>query len=185
MAGTHRDNLQPEVENFLKDKETKGWMLLEVGPWYDTQFKDLLVNKYGMVYRGVDQVKIEGRDDIDLGFMEDMSIYPDETFDFVFVCHAFEHTEQPVPAIKEMYRVLKKGGWLMIVTPQYCWHHVVGADSDHINVMTEYQSLRYFAYTIDKKYCDWDFISVFTQKNVAWKEQDYNLFSIARRKGEV
>jgi len=171
-AITHRDNCQPEVERILSNFDTKGWKVLELGPWHDTQFRDLFVNKYGMVYRAIDQVEVPG---VDWGKMEDLSRYPDNSFDFVYACHAFEHTERAVDTLREVQRVLKKGGYMLFVTPQYCWHHVIGADHDHINVLTEEQMMRLLHYT------KWGGVRVYTQKEWNWKEQDWNMISVARK----
>lgn len=44
-------------------------------------------------------------------------LFKDETFDFVFSYHALEHFPNPKKALKEMHRVLKKGGGFWIGTP--------------------------------------------------------------------
>ena len=43
--------------------------------------------------------------------------YPDEMFDIVHCINALDHVKNPYKAIKEMYRVCKKGGWI------YLRHH--------------------------------------------------------------
>jgi ubiquinone/menaquinone biosynthesis C-methylase UbiE len=43
--------------------------------------------------------------------------FPDESFDFVYSYHALEHVGQPVVAIREMARVLKRDGGYWIGTP--------------------------------------------------------------------
>jgi len=43
--------------------------------------------------------------------------FSDESFDFVFSYHALEHISDPVKALQEMRRVLKKGGGFWIGTP--------------------------------------------------------------------
>ena len=48
--------------------------------------------------------------------MENLT-YPDNMFDIVHCVNALDHTENPDKAIKEMYRVCKKGGWI------YLRHH--------------------------------------------------------------
>lgn len=42
--------------------------------------------------------------------------FASESFDFVMCAHAIEHLEVPQAAISEMYRVLKPGGTLLVVT---------------------------------------------------------------------
>ena len=72
--------------------------------------------------------------------------FPDNKFDVVFACHSFEHTERPTATLREINRVLKKGGIMVLVTPNYCRHHVLGSDFDHINVLTEWQLQRLLLY---------------------------------------
>ena len=43
--------------------------------------------------------------------------FDDESFDFVFSYHALEHIENPNKALREIHRVLKKGGGFWIGTP--------------------------------------------------------------------
>ena len=49
--------------------------------------------------------------------------YPDATFDLVISKYVFEHLERPVPVVRELRRVLKPGGHLLIHTPNR-WHYV-------------------------------------------------------------
>jgi len=41
----------------------------------------------------------------------------DETYDTVYNSHLLEHLEDPVLAIKNWYRILKKGGYLIMAVP--------------------------------------------------------------------
>lgn len=44
--------------------------------------------------------------------------YPDNTFDLTLASEVIEHLPQsPIPALKEMYRVTKNGGYALITTP--------------------------------------------------------------------
>ncbi len=44
--------------------------------------------------------------------------FEDNTFDVVFCNHVMEHVEDDIKAMSEIYRVLKKGGWAIIQSPQ-------------------------------------------------------------------
>lgn len=48
--------------------------------------------------------------------MEDMESlsYPDNFFDIAHCCNALDHTPDPLKAIKEMYRVVKPGGYIYL-----------------------------------------------------------------------
>lgn len=52
-----------------------------------------------------------------IGVGEEMNFFKDETFDIVFCDNVFEHVENPIPLLKEVNRVLKKGGILIAKTP--------------------------------------------------------------------
>jgi ubiquinone/menaquinone biosynthesis C-methylase UbiE len=45
--------------------------------------------------------------------MENLS-YPNEFFDIVHCCNALDHTQNPLRAIQEMYRVTKPGGYIYL-----------------------------------------------------------------------
>jgi len=51
------------------------------------------------------------------GFIEE-SPYEDDTFDVVIASEVIEHLESPLVGLKEMYRVLKEGGKLIISVPK-------------------------------------------------------------------
>jgi len=42
----------------------------------------------------------------------------DELFDVVFCNHVMEHVENPRQCMKEIYRVMKRGGWAIMQVPQ-------------------------------------------------------------------
>lgn len=53
--------------------------------------------------------------------------FPDDHFDMIHISHVIEHVSDPVAYIREMYRILKKGGILSIGTPDiesnlYKWY---------------------------------------------------------------
>lgn len=49
--------------------------------------------------------------------------YDDATFDLVFSKYVFEHLDRPLDVMRELRRVLKPGGHLLIHTPNR-WHYV-------------------------------------------------------------
>jgi SAM-dependent methyltransferase len=43
--------------------------------------------------------------------------YPDEYFDVIYCSHVLEHVQDDKRAMKEFYRVLKQGGWAIMLVP--------------------------------------------------------------------
>lgn len=47
----------------------------------------------------------------------EMAGYPEDSFDFITMSHVIEHVPDPIRLLKECRRVLKKGGELILLTP--------------------------------------------------------------------
>lgn len=45
----------------------------------------------------------------------------DESFDYIVAQHVLEHTPDPIGALKEWLRIVKKGGWIIIIHPDVQW----------------------------------------------------------------
>lgn len=45
--------------------------------------------------------------------------FDDNFFDVILCCHVMEHVEDDIAAMKELFRVLKSGGWAVIQSPVY------------------------------------------------------------------
>jgi SAM-dependent methyltransferase len=52
-----------------------------------------------------------------VGTFEDLSGVQDDSLDFVVACHVIEHTRDPIGAIYNSYRKLRKGGTIALVIP--------------------------------------------------------------------
>lgn len=50
---------------------------------------------------------------------------PDESYDLVVSSECIEHTPDPMGALMEMKRVLKRGGYLIVTTPNKLWFPVL------------------------------------------------------------
>ena len=55
----------------------------------------------------------------------DISIIKNEEYDFVFSSHVLEHIANPLKAIKEWLRIVKKDGYIIIIVPEKscCFDH--------------------------------------------------------------
>lgn len=74
----------------------------------------LIKNFNFLDYRSAD-LFMEGVDDkVDL---TNLIIYKDESVDFFLCSHILEHIHDDVKAIKELYRVIKNGGWGILMVP--------------------------------------------------------------------
>src|SRR3989344_3503058 len=52
--------------------------------------------------------------------------FKDNTFDVVYTHHVLEHIENIVPVLLDVYRVLKKGGYFLIVCPHISYLDSLG-----------------------------------------------------------
>jgi SAM-dependent methyltransferase len=65
----------------------------------------------------------------------DLSIIPDESYDFLLSSHCLEHIANPLKAVGEWLRVLKHGAYLLIIVPdkRYTFDHLRPITSfDHL-----------------------------------------------------
>lgn len=55
----------------------------------------------------------------------DMKIVPDKKYDFVLLCHSLEHIANPLKALTECKRVVKAGGYIIVIVPEKteCFDH--------------------------------------------------------------
>lgn len=74
----------------------------------------------------------------DTGFAESMP-YADDSFDFIVSTDVFEHVRDVLKVVSECYRVLKVGGLLMTVFPQY--YQPLEA---HLGLVTKFPALHWF-----------------------------------------
>lgn len=74
---------------------------------------------YGMDIdaRALDIAKKRGIRNVRQGFIEDVKKYPNGYFDAIRLYHVIEHVDNPELAIKLLYSKLKKGGELVLGTP--------------------------------------------------------------------
>jgi 2-polyprenyl-3-methyl-5-hydroxy-6-metoxy-1,4-benzoquinol methylase len=86
----------------LKTFRDDGWQVLGVEP-------DRNLVRYATNKMGIETIN---------SLLEDASI-PDNSIDVVVLLHVIEHVPDPVGTLREIYRVLKPGGHLVMETPRY------------------------------------------------------------------
>lgn len=138
----HRDYAVRAFDEWLAENHTTvGKKMLDIGARDDTMEQPM--TSRGFEYDGIDPFP-SGK--IREGTFEAIPAKA-ETYDIIFSCHAFEHCEHPIEALKEMMRVLKPGGYIWMATPFPCQHHILEADPDHIMVLIPMQLVRLLLYT--------------------------------------
>ncbi|MBP2688018.1 MAG: putative S-adenosylmethionine-dependent methyltransferase [Deltaproteobacteria bacterium] len=64
----------------------------------------------------LDQARLKHGLRVYLGSLEDLR-FPEDSFDAITMNHVIEHVHEPVPMIRECFRLLRPGGRLVLVTP--------------------------------------------------------------------
>lgn len=115
-------------------KIVKNSKLLDVGSG-DKSFYEVCMQK-GVIVEEIDGVR-EG-----INFEKDNLPFESNSYDFVFFCAVIEHLNDSNLILSEIYRVLKKGGTLIVITPNfaYCYREFYN-DPTHLHPYTP-QSLR-------------------------------------------
>jgi len=86
----------------LKTFRDDGWQVLGVEP-------DAILVRYARNRQGIETIN---------ALLEDAGI-PDNSVDVVVMLHVIEHVPDPVATLREIFRVLKPGGHLVMETPRY------------------------------------------------------------------
>ena len=99
--------------------------------------------------------------------------FKDKTFDFVYASHVLEHLKSPLEAIEEWLRVVKKGGYVIIITPdkRFIPQKGCGGDPQHKYDWSQPEL--------------WEMIKMLSgcemvNKNI-WALKDYSMLFVLRR----
>lgn len=128
-----KDNLH--LKSFLEDdipgfrradrieKCTRGGNILDIGCGSGGFLGSLdpeRWHRYGVELSAVPAKKAQQRPGISV-FVGDLhqAAYPDDYFDVITLWHVFEHMPDPVEMLKEIRRILKKDGILLIAVPNF------------------------------------------------------------------
>lgn len=167
---SHRDYVMLAFDKFMQGKDLKGMKILDVG-CRGTALKKAMEER-GLIWHGVD-LNPKG-EDVTQANMCKMP-FEDGSYDIIFCCHALEHVELPLHALREMKRVMDPDGWMFIATPNPCEHQITKGDPDHIFVMNPMQMDKWFVY------CEILIQKIYLQTDGIPREQDYNVISIGRK----
>lgn len=86
--------------------------LLDIAP--DNRLGSFIKKHANVQYRTMDLMRDDVDDRIDI---TDMNVYSEGRFDFFICSHVLEHIPGDIAAMKELYRVLKKGGKGIVMVP--------------------------------------------------------------------
>ena len=113
----------------MSPKELKGKKLLDAGcgtGWFSRRAVELgaVVTSLDVGENLLNEVKKKCETTRVVGDVTALK-FKDNSFDIIVSSDVIEHTPDPKLAIKEMARVLKKGGVLALTVPNNCWHFAV------------------------------------------------------------
>lgn len=86
--------------------------LLDIAP--DKELTDFLKSYPAVEYRSMDLMRETADDRLDI---TNMHLYADGQYDFFICSHVLEHIPDDIKAMKELYRILKKGGKGIVMVP--------------------------------------------------------------------
>jgi len=113
-----RDGVHEKVIEYLKDKP-RG-KLLDIPTGFGALAKRLSEMEYAVSCCDIDPDQFMVKElNVDRGDLNGRIPYNDSEFDYVCFLEAIEHTENPYNAVREIARVLKPGGTLIMSTPNY------------------------------------------------------------------
>jgi ubiquinone/menaquinone biosynthesis C-methylase UbiE len=104
----------PKGSQVLEIAPGPGWLSIELAKLGDYHITGLDISKSFIEIAGRNAREAGVQVDFRWGDAANMP-FPDVTFDFTFCQAAFKNFTQPVKAIAEMYRVLRKGGTSVII----------------------------------------------------------------------
>lgn len=85
--------------------------MLHVAP--EVIFEKMLRSQLGSNYLTADLYNPSAMVKMDITNIQ----YPDESFDVIYCCHVLEHVPDDRKAMREFFRVLKQGGWAILLVP--------------------------------------------------------------------
>jgi predicted SAM-dependent methyltransferase len=101
------------LQEINKNKKIKNFKFLDFAPSKSLQ-KFIKNNIKNIDYRSADKTMKDVDYNVDI---TEMSIFEDNTFDFLLCSHVLEHVVEDRKALGELYRILKPGGKCILMVP--------------------------------------------------------------------
>jgi SAM-dependent methyltransferase len=108
--------------------------ILDIAP--GTALREFIKKQYGVSYRSTD-LYMDGVDDKQS--ITDMNLYTEGQFDFIICSHVLEHIPDDVQAMRELYRVLNRGGKAIVMVPMNAGVEKTLENSNETDVPTRWK----------------------------------------------
>jgi len=110
---TDRDRLYAlYISRYLREHDLHNISLLEIAP--QISLSTYIKSTGRISLRTADLMRDWADNQVDI---TDMACYEDNSFDSFVCSHVLEHVPEDIKAIQELYRVLKPGGWGILMVP--------------------------------------------------------------------
>ncbi|MDQ4121033.1 MAG: class I SAM-dependent methyltransferase [Acidobacteriota bacterium] len=100
------------IQKVLQNIDKSKLRILEIAP--AAQLRKALRQNEQIEYRCADLFMEDVDDKVNI---TDMKVYQDESFDAFICSHVLEHVDDDLKAMRELYRILKHGGWGIAMVP--------------------------------------------------------------------
>lgn len=132
-----------------------------------------MISSYDFIeYRSADLMMEHVDDRVDI---TDLKIYSDSSFDFLLCSHVLEHVGDDRKAMLELYRILKPGGWGIIMVPILL---TLGKSHEDPAIVSEADRWKYFGqHDHVRMYSKGDFITRLTEAGFRVNLYEVNRFS--------
>jgi len=170
----HRGVTMIAFDKFIKQQGIKFGNILDIGCGRLETKTEL--EKRGFQWIGIDK---EPKDRcVTEGFMESIPS-GENSYDIIFACHTFEHTEKPIQTLREFKRVCKLNGFIFISTPLPTEKLILKMDEDHLFCLNAWQMERLLRYIGLEKLDIWEEYDPYLNGHTS-----DSLITIARKTGE-
>jgi len=100
------------TKRLLEQDTTKNIAILEIAP--SRPLTEMLKKSAQITLRTADLMMDSVDDNINI---TDMKCYKEEAFDAFICSHVLEHVPDDIKALRELFRILKSGGWGILMVP--------------------------------------------------------------------